>query len=165
MDEFLAKKAPASDILSPEPEGTGWWSRPCGGREVLAVALPLVVQTCFWSIMWFIDRLFLTWYSKEATAAALPGGMYHWTMVCLPLGIASYANTFVAQYYGAGRRRRVGNAVQQAIWFGWLTVPLFLLAIPLAPWLFRGTSENSSIVQQQVIYFQVLALGAGASVI
>jgi multidrug resistance protein, MATE family len=132
---------------------------------VLAVALPLIVQTCFWSVMWFIDRLFLTWYSREATHAALPGGMFHWTMVCLPLGIASYANTFVAQYYGAGRRKRVGNAVRQAIWFGWLTVPLFLLAIPLAPWLFRGTSENPSIVQQQVIYFQVLALGAGAAVI
>jgi MATE family multidrug resistance protein len=144
---------------------TDWWNRPCGGREVLAVALPLIVQTCFWSIMWFIDRLFLTWFSKEATAAALPGGMYHWTMICLPAGIASYANTFVAQYYGAGRKQRVGNAVQQAIWFGWLTVPLFLLSIPLAPRLFAGTSDNPSIVAQEVIYFQVLALGAGAAVI
>ena len=109
-----------------------WWSRPCGGREVLAVALPLIVQTCFWSLMWFIDRLYLSWYSKEATAAALPGGMYHWTMICLPAGIASYANTFVAQYTGAGRKHRVGNAVQQAVWFGWATVPLFLLSIPLS---------------------------------
>ncbi len=146
-------------------EATSWWSRPCGGRDVLAVALPLIVQTCFWSIMWFIDRLFLSWYSKEATAAALPAGMYHWTMICLPAGIASYANTFVAQYYGAGHKRRVGNAVYQAIWFGWATVPLFLLSIPLAPWLFLGTSDNPAIVQQEVVYFQVLALGAGAMVI
>src|SRR5690348_15263597 len=114
---------PAASGLEPH----SWWSRPCGGREVLAVALPLIVQTCFWSIMWFIDRLFLSWYSKEATAAALPGGMYHWTMICLPAGIASYANTFVAQYTGAGRKRRVGNAVQQAVWFGWLMTPIFLL--------------------------------------
>jgi len=153
-----------------EPNASGdekasWWSRPCGGREVLAVALPLIVQTCFWSIMWFIDRLFLSWYSKEATAAALPGGMYHWTMICLPAGITSYANTFVAQYYGAGRKHRVGNAVQHAVWFGWATVPLFLLAIPLAPWLFARTSDNPSVVHQEAIYFQVLALGAGASVI
>ena len=56
-----------------QPEPTDWWNRPCGGREVLAVALPLIVQTCFWSIMWFIDRLFLSWYSKEATAGGLPG--------------------------------------------------------------------------------------------
>jgi MATE family multidrug resistance protein len=132
---------------------------------VLAVALPLIVQTCFWSVMWFIDRLFLSWYSNEATAAALPGGMYHWTMVCLPVGIASYVNTFVAQYYGAGQPRRIGVAVQQGIWFGWVCVPLMLLSIPIAPWLFVGTSDNASIIRQQVLYFQVLALGAGASVI
>src|SRR5690349_7436644 len=53
------------ELESPEP--TGWWSRPCGGREVLAIALPLVVQSCFWSVMWFIDRLYLSWYSPEAT--------------------------------------------------------------------------------------------------
>jgi MATE family multidrug resistance protein len=152
-------------VLSSDAESGSWWSRPCGGREVLAVALPLIVQTCFWSLMWFIDRLYLSWYSNEATAAALPGGMYHWTMICLPAGIASYANTFVAQYTGAGRKHRVGNAVHQAIWFGWATVPLFLLSIPLAPWLFIGTSDNPEIVQQEVLYFQVLALGAGAAVI
>ena len=50
--------------------GEGWWSRPCGGRDVLAIALPLVVQTAFWSVMWFIDRMFLTWYSADAMAAA-----------------------------------------------------------------------------------------------
>ncbi len=145
-------------------QATGWWSRPCGGREVLAVALPLVVQTCFWSVMWFIDRLFLTWYSPEATAAALPGGMYHWTMTCLPVGIASYVNTFVAQYYGAGRHGRIGNAVNTGIWLGWVCAPLFLLSIPLAPWLFRGVG-NVAVQQQEVVYFQVLALGAGAAVI
>ena len=39
---------------------------------MLAVALPLIVQTCFWSVMWFIDRLFLTWYSREATHGKIP---------------------------------------------------------------------------------------------
>ena len=141
-----------------------WWSRECGGREVLAIALPLIVQTCFWSVMWFVDRLFLTWYSPESTAAALTGGMYHWTMICLPVGIASYVNTFVAQYYGAGRHQRIGNAVKQGIWFGWVTVPLFLLSIPLAPWLFQGVGSPETRAQQ-TIYFQVLALGAGAAVI
>jgi multidrug resistance protein, MATE family len=150
-------------------EATGWWShwwsRQCGGREVVAIALPLVVQSCFWSIMWFIDRLYLSWYSQEATAAALPSGMYHWVLICLPVGIASYVNTFVAQYYGAGRLQRIGVAVRQGIWFGWATVPLFLLFIPLAPWLFSWTGHTAEIQRLEVIYFQVLALGAGAVVI
>src|SRR5438093_1190587 len=94
-------------------ESTGWWSRPCGGREVLAIALPLVVQTAFWSIMWFIDRMYLMWYSRDAMAASLPAGMFFWTMICFPQGIASFVNTFVAQYYGAGRHERIGPAVKQ----------------------------------------------------
>ena len=47
-----------------------WWTRRCGGREVLALALPLVVSTASWTLMHFIDRMFLLWYSKEAIAAA-----------------------------------------------------------------------------------------------
>ncbi len=152
-----------STAVGPEP--TGWWSRPCGGRDVLAIALPLVVQTCFWSIMWFVDRLYLTWYSPQATAAALPGGMFHWVLICLPMGIAAYVNTFVAQYYGAGRPKRIGLAVNQGIWFGWACVPLFLLAIPLAPWLFSFFHYEPQLRPLVQIYFQVLALGAGAVVI
>lgn len=156
---------PTDSASNLTPESTGWWSRPCGGRDVLAIALPLVVQTSFWSIMWFIDRLYLSWYSQEATAAALPGGMYHWVLICLPTGIASYVNTFVAQYHGAGRPERIGVAVKHGIWFGWATVPLFLLVIPLAPWLFSLTGHPPAMQRLEGIYFQVLALGAGAVVI
>jgi MATE family multidrug resistance protein len=86
-------------------------------------------------------------------------------MICFPQGIASFTNTFVAQYFGAGRHERIGLAVKQGIWFGWLTTPLFLLAIPLAPAIFHGTGATPEIVRQEVLYFQMLALGAGALVI
>jgi len=155
--------APAAPQRAVEP--SGWWLRPCGGRDVLAIALPLVIQSAFWSVMWFVDRLYLSWYSQDATAAALPGGMFHWVLICLPTGIASFVNTFVAQYHGAGRPRRIGVAVNQGIWFGWATVPLFLLAIPVAPFLFRLVNHEVSVQRLEVIYFQVLALGAGAVVI
>ena len=149
-----------------ETERSGnWWTRPCGGRDVVSIALPLVVQSAFWSIMWFVDRMFLMWYSPDAMAAALPAGMYHWTMICLPIGIASYVNTFVAQYYGAHRHDRIGLAVKQGIWFGWAMVPIFLLAIPLAPLIFPGSKPTPEIVRLEIIYFQVLALGAGPLVV
>ena len=168
-DEAFEAPAPAALAAAGSPAGSpasaSWWSRPCGGREVLAIALPLVVQTAFWSIMWFIDRMFLMWHSRDAMAAALPAGMFFWTLICFPQGIASFINTFVAQYHGAGRPERIGVAVKQGIWFGWLLTPLFLLAIPLAPWLFSGTPTAPEIVRQQVVYFQTLVLGAGAVVI
>ncbi len=45
--------------------------------------------------------------------ASLPAGMAHWTMICFPMGIAAFVNTFVAQYHGAGKPERIGLAVAQ----------------------------------------------------
>jgi MATE family, multidrug efflux pump len=159
----LASTAAGNGSAADEP--TSWWSRPCGGREVLAIALPLVVQTGVWAVMWFIDRMFLTWYSGDAMAATLPAGMFFWTLICFPQGIASFTNTFVAQYFGAGRPERIGLAVKQGIWLGCLATPLLLLAIPLAPRIFAGAGASPEIIAQEILFFQTLTLGAGAVVI
>ena len=113
-----------------------WWVRRCGGREVLVLALPLIVSTASWTVMHFVDRMFLLWYSTRAMAASMPAGMLHFTLICLPLGVAVYANTFVAQYKGAGRPKRIGAVVWQSVWIGLGVIPLFLATIPLAPGLF-----------------------------
>lgn len=142
-----------------------WWTRPCGGREVLEIALPMMISTGFWSLQWFVDRMFLMWYSGDSMSAALPAGMVHWTMICFPGGVASYVNTFVAQYYGARQPKRIGLAVAQGVRFGWVMAPLFLLSIPLAPLILGSSGSGKSISQLSVIYFQVLAFGAGATVL
>ena len=114
-----------------EDDGSvGWWDRPCGGREVLRLAAPLIVSMSSWTVMNFIDRMFLLWYSEESMAAAMPAGMVHFALVCLPLGIASYVNTFVAQYHGAGQPRRIGPAVWQGARIGLICIPLYLTLIP-----------------------------------
>ena len=92
-------------------DATGWWARPCGGRDVLQLAVPLFVSMAAWTVMNFIDRMFLLWYSEESMAAVMPSGMVHFVLICFPLGVASYVNTFVAQYHGAGHPKRVGAVV------------------------------------------------------
>ena len=52
--------------------------------------------------------------------------------MCFPLGLASYVNAFVSQYYGAGRHDRIGLVVWQGVWIGLATVPLTAATIPLA---------------------------------
>ena len=42
--------------------------------------------------------MFLTWYSPEAIAAAMPAGILNFAITCVFIGIASYAGTFVALY-------------------------------------------------------------------
>ena len=154
--------------LTPQAELSSfrrWWTQPCGGREVLGLALPLVLSTASWTIMHFVDRVFLTWYSTEAIAAAMPAGMLHFSMLCFPLGLAGYINTFVAQYYGAGRKHRIGLVVWQGIWLGMLAIPAFLLLIPVAPWIFAMAGHGEQIAELETTYFQTLAWGAGGAVV
>jgi MATE family multidrug resistance protein len=150
--------------MESEPTGN-WWTRACGGRDVLRIALPLVISTVSWTIMNFIDRMFLLWYSLPAFAAAMPAGMLHFTMICFPLGVASYVNTFVAQYHGAGRPERIGSAVWQAVRIGLFTAPLAIAVIPLAPYLFEMANHEPQVLWLEVTYFQTLTFGAGGTII
>jgi MATE family multidrug resistance protein len=97
-------------------------------------------------------------------AAAMPAGMLHFMMLCLPLGIAGYTNTFVAQYHGAERPGRIGLAIGQGVWVGILTAPVFLATIPLAPFVFRWAGHEPAVARLEVIYYQTLCYDAGAAV-
>lgn len=142
-----------------------FWHRPAGAHEVLALAVPLVISTSSWTLMHFIDRLFLLWYSPTALAAALPAGMASFAVESFFLGIAMYVNTFVAQYYGADRHGRIGLAVWQGVALALVATPLMLLMIPAAPAVFNFIGHESAVRQQEIVYFQVLAFGGGGMVI
>jgi len=142
-----------------------WWYRPAGGREVLAMALPLVVSTSLTTVMYFTDRMFLLWHSNTAMAASLPAGMLHFTLLCFPLGLVSYVSTFVAQYYGAGCRERVGRVTWQGIWLSLGFAPFYLATIPLASLLFGWAGHEPDIAQFESMYYRVLTLGAGAGLL
>lgn len=138
-----------------------WWHRPAGAREVLHLALPLIVSSVSWTVMTFIDRMFLSWDSTEALAASLPAVVVWWTVLCGPLGVCSFVNTFVSQLHGMRREREIGPAVWQGIWVALLSMPLLLGCVPLAGVLFSWIGHEPAIVQQETAYFQVLCLGSG----
>lgn len=142
-----------------------WWSRPSGGREVLRVAAPLVVSSLSWTVMTFVDRIFLSWVSGTAMSAAFSGSMVWFVVSCIPLGIAMYANTFVAQYFGSGHFDRIGRAVWQSVWISLGLSPLMLATIPLAPFIFGLAGHDEAALAIEVEYFQILCLGAPAMVI
>ncbi len=163
---FVAEGDSSREVVKARSVVAGWWYAPAGPRDVLLIAMPLVISTAFWSIQWFIDRLFLMWYSTDAMAAAMPAGMAQWALICLPMGVASYVNTFVAQYYGAGRRERIGPSVAQGLWIGLLSTPLILgLSYAMAPYAFQAAGYNLKVIQLEQEYFCSLAWGGGAVVI
>jgi MATE family multidrug resistance protein len=137
-----------------------WWGRPGGGREVLHMALPLVISSLSWTVMTFVDRVFLKWESGEAMTAAFSASMVWFTVLALPLGICTYANTFVSQYFGNQRPERIGPATWQGVWAALLVTPLVLIAVPLAPAIFQFAAHGTEVSRLETCYFQVLCAGA-----
>ena len=140
------------------------WNSDGGYREVLVIAIPLILSTATWSIQHFVDRMFLTWYSPETIAAAMPAGMLNFTIISIFMGTAGYVSTFVAQYYGAGRFYRIGPALWQGIYISLVGGLVLLCIIPLAEPTFRLIGHSPEIQKHEVIYFQILCLGGGADI-
>ena len=136
------------------------WSSEGGYRQVLSIAIPLILSTGAWSIQHFVDRMFLTWYSPEAIAAAMPAGMLNFTIMSLFLGTASYVSTFVAQYHGSGRDERIGPVLWQGMYLAIIGGIVHLVLVPLAGPFFRFVGHEPLVQQYETIYFQVLCLGA-----
>lgn len=150
---------------SQQQEAGTWWSRACGGREVLTVAMPLVVSSLSWTVMTFIDRMFLFQVSGAAMAAAFFAGTSWFVVFCFHLGICSYANTFISQYFGDGQPLRIGASVWQSVWFALTSFLLAAVAYPLAPWLFGLAGHGEEILAQEIEYFQILCYGGPGMVI
>ncbi|MEZ4528257.1 MAG: MATE family efflux transporter [Desulfobacterales bacterium] len=134
-------------------------------REVLRVSLPLVAGTSTTMIMEFTDRVFLSHYSLAAIAAAMPGGVAAFLFISFFMGIAGYVSVFIAQYTGAGERKRVGSALWQGIWFsllsGLCTAALWFIAVPL----FRTGGHAPEVQAAEVVYFRILCLGGVCNIL
>jgi len=140
------------------------WHGEGGYKEVLSVAIPLILSTGALAIQLFLDRMFLTWYSADALAAALPAGVLNFTIMGLFLGTAMYVSTFVAQYYGAGQDHRIGPALWQGVYVALIAGLVSLALIPFAPDFFRFVGHAPEVMRLEIIYFQILCLGVGPAV-
>src|SRR5262249_60502036 len=107
---------PVPDAEVPEPPAREP-ATPGGSRELLALALPLVVSQSFMTVQVFLDTILLAWHDPLEMSASFPAVMWYWLAFGWLQVTAGYVSTFVAQYTGAGRPGRVGPAVWQGIHF------------------------------------------------
>jgi MATE family multidrug resistance protein len=137
------------------------WRSEAGPGEVLALALPLVLSTSSLTLQVFIDRLFLAWYSADAIAAAIPAVCMLWLLVAPLWAIVGFAQTFVAQYHGAGQNERVGPVIVQAVLIAASGGVAMLLLVPAAGVIFDWVGHEAAVRELEVVYFQLM-LGTAA---
>ncbi|MCC9640777.1 MATE family efflux transporter [Rhodopirellula sp. JC740] len=134
-------------------------------KEVLRVAIPLMVSTGMFSLVLFVDRTLLLWHEPSQMGAAMAAGNLFWVSVCVFVGIASMTSAIVSQYIGAAQPKRVGQLLWQSVWFALATIPLFILIGEFAESLFRWTDQPEHLIPMQAVYFRILMWGGAGEVL
>jgi MATE family multidrug resistance protein len=142
-----------NDLVKRHFEGPG------GIREMVAIALPMVVSSACETVMTFTDRLFLSRLGPEYMSAAMGGGLSAFVMMTFFLGLTGYTTALVAQYLGSGRRDRCAITVTQALIIAAAAYPVILLARPLGHLFFDLMSIPPEQLVHQRQYFNILIYG------
>ena len=102
-------------------------------RAILALALPLFLNSSIQAVLNLTDTWFIGRISSTAVAAI---AAVHWLTLGFLLlfgGVAMGVQTFAAQAYGAGRYHRAGSAAWNGIWASLLVFPAFLALAWVGP--------------------------------
>ena len=135
------------------------WHEKGGYRDILNIAFPLILSSSAWTILHFVDRIFLAWHSPEAIAASGPAGFLHVTIVHLFSGTTAYVSVFIAQYYGSARYHRVGPILWQSLFFSFVGAILIFGLIPLTTPFFNMVGHPPLVKEYEIIYFKILCFG------
>jgi MATE family multidrug resistance protein len=151
---------PESEPVPTVPDVPLPTAAPGGSKELLKLALPLVVSQSFMTVQVFVDTVLLSWHDPLEMAASFPAVMWYWLFFGVLQVTAGYTSTFVAQYTGAGRPGRVGPAVWQGIHFAVVAGVLFMAVAPLAPWLISLGDHPAGTQALEATYLRCLAFAA-----
>jgi MATE family multidrug resistance protein len=161
MGEPNATSPAPTESLEPLSEPlTAHTALPGGSRELIKLALPLVLSQSFMTIQIAVDRVLLSRHNPDEVAASFPAVMLFWLPFGLLQGVAAYVSTFVAQYTGAHRQQRVGPAVWQGLHFALVGGLLFTLVALFAPELVSLGAHSPELQRLETIYLQYLAFAA-----
>lgn len=119
----------------------------------------MVISQGAFAVMIFTDRYFMSQIAPVQMAAALGGGVASFFSMSLFIGLLSYANAMVAQYYGAGEHSKCPRVVTQGLIITLLSMPILLLVAFFVGKLFAGMGHEPEQVQLESIYYKLLMIG------
>jgi MATE family multidrug resistance protein len=129
-------------------------------KTIVQIAWPLIIANSFWNLQLTIDRIYLGMYSTESLGAAMTVMGVFWVPMALLQGTASYVTSFVAQYFGANEKDKIGLAVWQAIFVSIFGGLLFLLLNFFSQDFFAMVGHPESTQRLEVEYYNSVAYSA-----
>ena len=134
-------------------------------KLLLKIALPLIITTSSQSIMQFVDRMFLAWYSPDALAACLPAGLMSFAIISFFVGTCGYTSVFVATYYGQKRYASLSVALWQGVILGVISGLIILALTPVGSYIIMASNHDSVVKILEKQYFFILCAFGGSAVI
>lgn len=129
-------------------------------KELIAIAIPMVVSQGAFAAMTFTDRFFMSQISPTHMAASLGGGVTFYFCIALFIGLLSYSNALVAQYYGQGLREKCAKVLSQGLILCLAVLPILVIISLFASKLFIAMGHDPAQAELEESYFLVLMWGA-----
>jgi len=120
----------------------------------------MVVSQGAFAAMVFTDRLFMSFIDTAHISAALGGGVASFVCFSLFMGVITYGNALVAQYYGTGELAKCSLVVTQGVLIALGSAPFLLVMAYFGVDVFAMMGHDPAQVPLEQIYFQVLMAGS-----
>jgi len=135
-----------------------------GLREILHLALPIIVSMASATMMGFIDTWMVALVGTTEVAAAMPAGIIAYTLTAFPLGIAQCVSTFTAQALGRGTPEEGSAFAWQGLYLSVAVGIACFTLWPAAPGFFSLFGHEPEVVVLEVIYFRIRLWAVGIAV-
>ena len=134
-------------------------------KDVLVVALPMLLSMSFDTLMTFIDRLFLSKLGPAEMNASLGAGAVQLALTMFFTGAISYTTAMVAQRLGAKQHGVCAKVFMQALYVSLICVPILYLTIPIGHFVFGLENLPADQLEYQKTYFNILMFGGVSTLV
>ena len=125
----------------------------------------MVISQGAFAVMIFTDRFFMSQVSPTHMAASLGGGVASFFCMSLFIGVLSYTNALVAQYFGTKELAKCPRVVTQGVLLTSAFVPILLLLGYFVSDLFLFMGHTAELAALESTYFLILIWGASVSLL
>src|SRR5579883_654804 len=128
-------------------------------RELLALAIPVVLSEMGWVSMSIVDTIMVGRLSAEAIGAVGMGNAVYYAPALFGIGILLGLDTVVSQAYGRGDFDECHRWLSQGVYLAIGFTPILMLLVWAAPFAFPYFGVNPAVTGPSADYLRILNWG------
>lgn len=130
-------------------------------RQLLTLAIPVIIAQVALTAMGFVDTVMAGGYSATDMAAVAIGTSIWFPTILFGHGLLLALTPTIAQLNGSGRRHRIAHQVGQGFWLAGLVSVLVMVVLWNAGYIIHAMDNiDQELADKAVLYLRVLLFGA-----